>query len=227
MLSFSEFVAEYGQLLFEGTFETLLMLLIPTAISYVLGTALGVVLYLTAPGSLRPAPVLNAVLGWIVNIFRSFPFIVLMVSIIPLTRLIMGTGTGLLGTIPPLVLTTAPFIARMVEQSLAEVPRASVEAVEACGASTPRIVFSALLPEALPSITRGVAVTLIAVLGYTAIAGAVGAGGLGDIAIRYGYYSYEQEVMIAAVVIIVVIVQVIQTVCDVIARKVDHRTARK
>ncbi len=227
MLSFSEFVAEYGQLLFEGTFETLLMLLIPTAISYVLGTALGVVLYLTAPGSLRPAPVLNAVLGWIVNIFRSFPFIVLMVSIIPLTRLIMGTGTGLLGTIPPLVLTTAPFIARMVEQSLAEVPRASVEAVEACGASTPRIVFSALLPEALPSITRGVAVTLIAVLGYTAIAGAVGAGGLGDIAIRYGYYRYEQEVMIAAVVIIVVIVQVIQTVCDVIARKVDHRTARK
>ena len=227
MLSFSEFVAEYGQLLFEGTFETLLMLLIPTAISYVLGTALGVVLYLTAPGSLRPAPALNAVLGWIVNIFRSFPFIVLMVSIIPLTRLIMGTGTGLLGTIPPLVLTTAPFIARMVEQSLAEVPRASVEAVEACGASTPRIVFSALLPEALPSITRGVAVTLIAVLGYTAIAGAVGAGGLGDIAIRYGYYRYEQEVMIAAVVIIVVIVQVIQTVCDVIARKVDHRTARK
>ncbi len=227
MLSFSEFVAEYGQLLFEGTFETLLMLLIPTAISYVLGTALGVVLYLTAPGSLRPAPVLNAVLGWIVNIFRSFPFIVLMVSIIPLTRLIMGTGTGLLGTIPPLVLTTAPFIARMVEQSLAEVPRASVEAVEACGASTPRIVFSAMLPEALPSITRGVAVTLIAVLGYTAIAGAVGAGGLGDIAIRYGYYRYEQEVMIAAVVIIVVIVQVIQTVCDVIARKVDHRTARK
>lgn len=227
MLSFSEFVAEYGQLLFEGTFETLLMLLIPTAISYVLGTALGVVLYLTAPGSLRPAPVLNAVLGWIVNIFRSFPFIVLMVSIIPLTRLIMGTGTGLLGTIPPLVLTTAPFIARMVEQSLAEVPRASVEAVEACGASTPRIVFSALLPEALPSITRGIAVTLIAVLGYTAIAGAVGAGGLGDIAIRYGYYRYEQEVMIAAVVIIVVIVQVIQTVCDVIARKVDHRTARK
>lgn len=227
MLSFSEFVAEYGQLLFEGTFETLLMLLIPTAISYVLGTALGVVLYLTAPGSLRPAPVLNAVLGWIVNIFRSFPFIVLMVSIIPLTRLIMGTGTGLLGTIPPLVLTTAPFIARMVEQSLAEVPRASVEAVEACGASTSRIVFSALLPEALPSITRGVAVTLIAVLGYTAIAGAVGAGGLGDIAIRYGYYRYEQEVMIAAVVIIVVIVQVIQTVCDVIARKVDHRTARK
>ena len=227
MLSFSEFVAEYGQLLFEGTFETLLMLLIPTAISYALGTALGVVLYLTAPGSLRPAPVLNAVLGWIVNIFRSFPFIVLMVSIIPLTRLIMGTGTGLLGTIPPLVLTTAPFIARMVEQSLAEVPRASVEAVEACGASTPRIVFSALLPVALPSITRGVAVTLIAVLGYTAIAGAVGAGGLGDIAIRYGYYRYEQEVMIAAVVIIVVIVQVIQTVCDVIARKVDHRTARK
>ena len=227
MPNLSDFIAEYGELLLQGTGETLVMLLVPTAISYVLGIALGVVLYLTAPGSLRPMPALNGALGWVVNICRSFPFIILMISIIPVTRIIMGTSTGIMGTIPPLVLSTSPFIARMVEQSLAEVPRASVEAVEACGASTPRIVFSALLPEALPSITRGVAVTLIAVLGYTAIAGAVGAGGLGDIAIRYGYYRYEQEVMIAAVVIIVVIVQVIQTVCDVIARKVDHRTARK
>ena len=218
------FIAEYGELLLEGTGETLLMLLIPTAISYIAGTVLGVVLYLTAPGSLRPLPALNAVLGWVVNICRSFPFIVLMVSIMPITRLIMGTGSGILGTIPPLVLSTTPFIARMVEQSLAEVPRESVEAVEACGASVPRIVFSALLPEALPSIVRGVAVTLIAVLGYTAIAGAVGAGGLGDIAIRYGYYRYQSDVMIAAVIILVVIVQVIQSVCDILARKVDHRS---
>lgn len=218
------FMNEYGELLLEGTVATVIMLLVPTIISYVIGVALGVVLYLTAPGSLRPHPKLNAVLGWVVNICRSFPFIILMISIIPVTRIIMGTSTGIMGTIPPLVLSTSPFIARMVEQSLAEVPRASVEAVEACGASTPRIVFSALLPEALPSIVRGVAVTLIAVLGYTAIAGAVGAGGLGDIAIRYGYYRYQTEVMIAAIVILVVIVQVIQSVCDVVARKVDHRS---
>lgn len=223
MPNLSEFFAEYGELLLQGTGETLVMLFVPTLISYVLGIALGVVLYLTAPGSLRPIPALNAVLGWVVNICRSFPFIVLMVSIIPLTRLIMGTGSGILGTIPPLVLSATPFIARMVEQSLAEVPHESVEAVEACGASVPRVVFSALLPEALPSLVRGVAVVLIAVLGYTAIAGAVGAGGLGDIAIRYGYYRYQSDVMIAAVVILVVIVQVIQSACDLLARRVDHR----
>ena len=218
------FIAEYGELLAEGTLSTIVMVLVPTAISYVLGLALGVVLYLTAPGSLRPMPVLSAVLGWVVNILRSFPFIVLMVFIIPFTRLVMGTASGLAGIIPPLVLATTPFIARMVEQSLAEVPRESVEAVEACGASVPRVVFSALLPEALPSLVRGVAVVLIAVLGYTAIAGAVGAGGLGDIAIRYGYYRYQSDVMIAAVVILVVIVQLIQSACDFLARRFDHRS---
>ena len=220
----NSFVAEYGELLAEGTLSTIVMVLVPTAISYVLGLALGVVLYLTAPGSLRPMPALNAVLGWVVNILRSFPFIVLMVFIIPFTRVIMGTASGLAGIIPPLVLATTPFIARMIEQSLAEVPRESVEAVEACGASVPRIVFSVLLPEALPSIVRGVAVVLIAVLGYTAMAGAIGAGGLGDIAVRYGYYRRVDEVMIVAVIVLVVIVQVIQSVCDLAARKVDHRT---
>ncbi len=220
----NSFVAEYGELLAEGTLSTIVMVLVPTAISYVLGLALGVVLYLTAPGSLRPMPALNAVLGWVVNILRSFPFIVLMVFIIPFTRVIMGTASGLAGIIPPLVLATTPFIARMIEQSLAEIPRESVEAVEACGASVPRIVFSVLLPEALPSIVRGVAVVLIAVLGYTAMAGAIGAGGLGDIAVRYGYYRRVDEVMIVAVIVLVVIVQIIQSVCDLAARKVDHRT---
>ena len=220
----NSFLAEDGELLTEGTLSTIVMVLVPTAISYVLGLALGVVLYLTAPGSLRPMPALNAVLGWVVNILRSFPFIVLMVFIIPFTRVIMGTASGLSGIIPPLVLATTPFIARMIEQSLAEVPRESVEAVEACGASVPRIVFSVLLPEALPSIVRGVAVVLIAVLGYTAMAGAIGAGGLGDIAVRYGYYRRVDEVMIVAVIVLVVIVQVIQSVCDLAARKVDHRT---
>ena len=218
------FLAEYGELLAEGTLSTIVMVLVPTAISYVFGLALGVVLYLTAPGSLRPMPVLSAVLGWVVNILRSFPFIVLMVFIIPFTRVLMGTASGLAGIIPPLVLATTPFIARMVEQSLAEVPRESVEAVEACGASAPRIVCSALLPEALPSIVRGGAVVLIAVLGYTAMAGAIGAGGLGDIAVRYGYYRRVDEVMVVAVVVLVAIVQVIQSVCDLAARRVDHRT---
>ena len=199
------------------------MLLISCAIAYVIGIALGVVLHLTAPGGLRPRPVLSAVLGWVVNIGRSLPFIILLVLLIPVTRTIAGTTTGVRGVIVPLVISTAPFVARMIEQSLAEVPRDAVEAAEACGASVPRIVFSALLPEALPSIVRGVAVTLIAVLGYTAIAGAVGAGGLGDIAIRYGYYRYESELMIITVILLVIVVQLIQSVCDLIARRVDHR----
>ena len=163
------------------------MLFVSTAFSYVIGIFLGVVLCVTAPRGLHPMRTLNAVLGWVVNIGRSIPFIILLVSMFPVTRALVGTTTGVQGVIPPLVLSTTPFVARMVEQSLAEVPRDAIEAAEACGASIPRIVVSALLPEALPSIVRGISITLIAVLGYTAIAGAVGAGGLGDIAIRYGY----------------------------------------
>ena len=170
----TEFIGQYGELLGQGVLDTLVMLFISTAIAYVIGTVLGVVLYLTSPGSLRPMRALNAVLGWVVNIGRSLPFIILLISLMPVTSALVGTTSGVRGVIPPLVVSTAPFVARMIEQSLAEVPRASVEAAEACGASIPRIVVSALLPEALPSIVRGVSITLIAVLGYTAIAGAVG-----------------------------------------------------
>lgn len=220
----TEFIGQYGELLGQGVLDTLVMLFISTAIAYVIGTALGVVLYLTSPGSLRPMRALNAVLGWVVNIGRSLPFIILLISLMPVTSALVGTTSGVRGVIPPLVVSTAPFVARMIEQSLAEVPRASVEAAEACGASIPRIVVSALLPEALPSIVRGVSITLIAVLGYTAIAGAVGAGGLGDIAIRYGYYRFEDEMMVVTVVLLIIIVQLIQSACDFIARKIDHRT---
>lgn len=219
----SEFLSKFSDLLMQGMLDTLVMLFASTAIAYVIGIAFGVVLNLTAPDGLRPMPAFNAVLGWVVNIGRSLPFIILLIALMPATQAIVGTSTGVRGVIPPLVVATAPFVARMVEQSLAEVSRDAVEAAEACGASVPRIVWSALLPEALPSIVRGIAVTLIAVLGYTAIAGAVGAGGLGDIAIRYGYYRYENEVMIVTVVLLVVLVQLIQSVCNYIARRADHR----
>ena len=223
MSSLASFFAQYGSLLGEGLADTLVMLFVSTAFSYVIGIFLGVVLCVTAPRGLHPMRTLNAVLGWVVNIGRSIPFIILLVSMFPVTRTLVGTTTGVQGVIPPLVLSTTPFVARMVEQSLAEVPRDAIEAAEACGASIPRIVVSALLPEALPSIVRGVSITLIAVLGYTAIAGAVGAGGLGDIAIRYGYYRYQDEVMIATLVLIIILVQVIQSTCDAIAKKIDHR----
>ena len=219
----NDFIAEFAPLLAQGTIDTLVMLFASTGIAYVIGLFLGVVLHLTAPSGLRPAPVLNAVLGWVVNIGRSLPFIILLIALMPATQALVGTSTGVRGVIPPLVVATAPFVARMIEQSLAEVSRDAVEAAEACGASIPRIVWSALLPEALPSIVRGVAVTLIAVLGYTAIAGAVGAGGLGDIAIRYGYYRYEDEAMIITVILLIIVVQLIQSACDLLARKIDHR----
>ncbi|AEB06403.1 binding-protein-dependent transport systems inner membrane component [Coriobacterium glomerans PW2] len=219
----SDFLSEFGDLLSQGVIDTLVMVFLSTAIAYAVGIAIGVVLHLTAPGSLRPKPVFNAVLGWVVNIGRSLPFIILLVALMPVSTAVAGTSTGVRGVILPLVVSASPFIARMVEQSLAEVSHEAVEAAEACGASLPRIVFSALLPEALPSIVRGVAVSLIAVLGYTAIAGAVGAGGLGDIAIRYGYYRYQNDVMFVTVILLIVLVQIIQGMCNLIARKVDHR----
>lgn len=223
MPNISEFVANYGGLLAQGLVDTLSMLFISTGLAYVLGIAVGVVLYITSPTGLKPMPVFNAVLGWIVNMTRSIPFIILLVALMPFTRALVGTTIGVVGVTPPLVVSAAPFVARMIEQSIAEVPRDSIEAAEACGASIPRIVWSALLPEALPSIVRGVSITLISVLGYTAIAGAVGAGGLGDIAIRYGYYRYEDEVMVVTVVLLIVLVQIIQSTCDVLANHIDHR----
>ncbi len=223
MNSFQEFLNVYASLLGQGIADTLAMLLISTFFAYIIGLFLGIILYVTEPAGLRPHKALNAVLGWIINMGRSIPFIILLVAVMPMTRTLVGTTTGVRGVIPPLVLSTAPFVARMVQQSLAEVPKDAIEAAESCGASIPRIVVSALLPEALPSIVRGISITLITALGYTAIAGAVGAGGLGDIAIRYGYYRYEDEVMLVTVVLMIILVQIIQSTCDAIAKAIDHR----
>lgn len=223
MNSFQEFLNVYASFLGQGIADTLAMLLISTFFAYIIGLFLGIVLYVTEPTGLRPHKALNAVLGWIINMGRSIPFIILLVAVMPMTRTLVGTTTGVRGVIPPLVLSTAPFVARMVQQSLAEIPKDAIEAAESCGASVPRIVVSALLPEALPSIVRGISITLITALGYTAIAGAVGAGGLGDIAIRYGYYRYEDEVMLVTVVLMIILVQIIQSTCDAIAKAIDHR----
>lgn len=223
MPNMGEFFAEYGSLLAQGTRDTLAMLFVSTALAYALGIVIGVVLYVTSPSGLRPMPLFNAILSWIVNTTRSIPFIILLVALMPFTRALVHTTIGVVGVTPPLVASATPFVARMIEQSIAEVPRDSIEAAEACGASIPRIVWSALLPESLPSIVRGVSITLISVLGSIAIAGAVGAGGLGDIAIRYGYYRYEDEVMVVTVVLLIVLVQVIQSTCDALANRIDHR----
>ena len=177
----------------------------------------------TSPGGLKPHRVVNAVLGWIVNIGRSIPFIILLVALIPVTRLLVGTSLGVPGAIVPLVVAAAPFVGRMVEQSLSEVDAGLVEAAQSFGASTRQIVLKVLLRESLPSLVRGASITFVTLFGYAAMAGMVGAGGLGDIAIRYGYQRYNTEVMVAAVVLCIVLVQVFQTVGDKAARIADKR----
>ena len=218
------FLAEYGELLATGTWDTIVMSLVSTAFAYVLGVPLGVLLVLTDPKKgLVPHRAFNAVLGWIVNIGRSIPFIILLVALIPFTRLVVGTSLGVPGAIVPLVVAAAPFVARLVEQSLAEVDAGLVEAAQSFGASTWQIVVKVYLWESLPSLVRGFSITLITLLGYSAMAGTVGAGGLGDIAIRYGYQRYMAEIMIATIVILIVIVQVIQSSCDVAVRRIDKK----
>ncbi|WP_421791281.1 methionine ABC transporter permease [Gardnerella sp. KA01002] len=222
----SQFIDEYGELLIEGTKDTISMTSISTLFAYVIGLPIGVLLITSAKQGIRPNSYLNAVLGWIVNIVRSIPFIILLVAIIPLTRLIVGTSLGVSGAIVPLVLTAAPFVARIVEQSLAEVDVSLIEAAQSFGASNTQIVFKVLLFESLPSLIRGAALTFITLFGFSAMAGTVGAGGLGDIAIRYGYQRYQYDVMSVAVIFCILLVQVVQTVGDLISNKINHHERR-
>lgn len=222
----SQFIDEYGELLIEGTKDTISMTSISTLFAYVIGLPIGVLLITSAKQGIRPNSYLNAVLGWIVNIVRSIPFIILLVAIIPLTRLIVGTSLGVSGAIVPLVLTAAPFVARIVEQSLAEVDGSLIEAAQSFGASNTQIVFKVLLFESLPSLIRGAALTFITLFGFSAMAGTLGAGGLGDIAIRYGYQRYQYDVMSVAVIFCILLVQVVQTVGDLISNKINHHERR-
>lgn len=216
------FFDNYGMLLAQGTWDTLLMTIVSTFFAYVIGIPLGVLCVLTSSKGLMPHRIFNMVLGWIINIGRSIPFIILLVALIPFTRFIVGTSLGVPGAIVPLVISAAPFIARMVEQSIEEVDGGLVEAAQSFGANTWQIVYKVFLREALPSLVRGFAIVFITILGYSAMAGCVGAGGLGDIAIRYGYQRYQDDVMIATVIILIVIVQIVQSACNFAARKMEH-----
>ncbi len=182
----SNFISQYGALFAQGTVDTLVMTLASTLFAYLIGVPLGVLLVITAKDGLKPQRALNTVLGWIVNIGRSIPFIILLVAIIPFTRLVVGTSLGVPGAIVPLTVAAIPFVGRIVEQSLAEVDGGLVEAAQSFGANTWQIVCKVMLRESLPSLVRGASITVITLFGYTAMAGAVGAGGIGDIAIRYG-----------------------------------------
>lgn len=203
--------------------DTLTMLGGSLALTILLGLPLGVLLYLTAERQISENRIVNAGLGVVVNILRSVPFIILLIVMIPLTVALVGTSLGVIGAIPPLVIGAAPFYARLVETALREVDRTTIEAAQAMGATTRQIVTGALIPEAMPGLVTGATVTAVALVSFTAMAGVVGAGGLGDLAIRFGYQRFQTDVMIVTVTLLVLLVQAIQLAGDRLTRHFTHR----
>lgn len=208
------------EMLKTPTLETIYMVITSTAIAILLGLPLGIFLYATEDGGLLPNKVLHKILNTIVNVSRSFPFIILMILLFPLSRIIVGTTIGTTATIVPLAIGAAPFVGRVIESSLKDVPKGILEASISMGASPKDIIFKVLLPEALPSLVLGLTLTTINVVGYSAMAGAIGGGGLGDLAIRYGFHRFQTDVMIGSVIVIIVIVQTIQYIGNFAAKKI-------
>ncbi|MFC9711926.1 methionine ABC transporter permease [Paenibacillus sp. NPDC056933] len=198
----------------KASIETLQILGASGLFTIIIGLPLGVLLFMTARSASIQSQVVYTVLSFIVNILRSVPFIILIVALIPFTRSLVGTATGVMGVIPPLVIAAAPYFARLVETTLREVDRGVIEAAQAMGASTGQIVRRVLLPEALPGLLAGITITIVTLVSYTAMAGMVGGGGLGTLAINYGYYRYQNEIMIISVVFMVILVQVLQMAGD-------------
>lgn len=211
------------EILLNGILETLYMVLLSTGISYFIGIPVGVLLYVTDENGICKNKPVNLILGFIVNLLRSIPFIILLVAIIPFTRFVVGTSIGSTATIVPLVVSAAPFVARMVESSLKEVDGGVIEAAESMGATPWEIITKVLLPEAKPSLIVGSAIAITTILGYSAMAGFVGGGGLGTIAINYGYYRYDDRIMLITVVLLVIVVQLFQVIGMKIASRTDKR----
>ena len=210
-------------LIFQSTLQTLQRVFFSTIFSILLGLPLGILLCVTRPeehGGIMPKPVLNSILDKIVNVLRSFPFIILMIILFPLSRLLVGTTIGTTATIVPLSIAAAPFAARVIETSLKEVDTGVVQAARSMGSTNRQIIFKVMIPEAMPSLVSGVTLTIINLVGYSAMAGAIGGGGLGDLAIRYGYQRTRTDVMIVAVVIILVLVELIQFIGNKISAQI-------
>ena len=217
------FDAVVQEMIINGIWETLYMTLASTFMGYVLGLPLGIALAVTDKTGIRPQPVVYRVLDVISNVLRSIPFIILLILVIPLTRFIVGQSYGSSATVVPLVIAAAPCLGRMVESSLKEVDHGVIEAAQSMGAGIFTIIWKVLLVEARTSLIVGVTIALGTILGYSAMAGAVGGGGLGNIAIRYGYYRYQPDIMIVTIVILIVLVQILQGIGMLISAKLDRR----
>ncbi len=220
------------QLFSEGTialavWETIYMTILSTLIAYVIGLPIGVILYITDKGGIRQNIIVNKIVGVVVNIFRSIPFIILMVAFLPVAKVIVGTSIGNRAMVVMLIIAAAPYVARMTESSLKEVNAGVIEAARSMGASTMQIIWKVLLPEAKPSLIVGAVISTVTVLGYSAMAATIGGGGLGKIAIIYGYQRFKNDVIWVAVVLTVVIVQIIQELGMLIAKRVDKRLPQK
>ncbi len=220
---FDAFTGPMLALFATSLWETIVMVGVSGAIGAAVGVPLGVYLHLTAQGGVLQNLPVNRIAGAIVNAVRSTPFIILLVAIIPFTRLLTGSSIGTAAAVVPLSLAAAPFVARLVETSLREVDRGLVEAAQAMGASTWQIVWKVLLPEALPGIVAGVTITFVSLTGYSAMAGAIGGGGLGDLGIRYGYQRFLPEVMLAVVLVLILFVQAVQSGGDWLVRRLSHK----
>ena len=210
-------------LLITGTIDTLLMVGVSAFFALLIGLPMAVILVNTSEHGIYPSKSINQSLGWIVNITRSIPFLILMVALIPLTRLIVGTSYGVWAAVVPLTLAATPFFARIAEVSLREVDQGLIEAAQAMGCNRKQIVWHVLLPEALPGIVAGFTVTLVTMINSSAIAGAIGAGGLGDIAYRYGYQRFDMQIMLAVILVLIVFFFLIQAMGDTLANQLDKR----
>jgi D-methionine transport system permease protein len=209
-------------LLFDATCQTLYMVFVSSLAATLVGLPLGVLLYMTRKGNILARPHLHRALALLVNMMRSIPFIILMIAVIPFTRLLVGTSIGTNAAIVPLSLAAMPFIARIADSALLEIHKGLIEAATAMGATPGQIILKVLLPEAFPSIINGLTLTVVSLVGYSAMAGAVGGGGLGDLAIRYGYQRFDIRVMLITIAIMIVMVQLIQFCGDMLVKKFSH-----
>ena len=223
MEAINAFIAQYGALMAQGTWDAIVMTVLSTLFAYVIGIPVGVLLVLTEPGGLHPHRIFNSVLGWIVNIMRSIPFIILLIFLIPLTRAVVGTAIGVKGAILPLVFGTVPFYTRQVEVALAGVDEGKVEAARSMGSGTLGLIFRVYLHEAVPELIRVTTVTAISLIGLTTMAGAVGAGGIGSFAINYGQNQNHSDIVNVCVVVLLVIVFILQSLGNALARRTTNR----